>query len=189
YTSDLPDMSAVGRFAPSTRVVLPLPCIQRSVTAIPAAQMGAHLRGAIRAVQSSRSVPFSIALSLFCEPDRTHQRQLDELRVYSHLRLRFSDEELLTIFANQLWFGEETNGVQDAAHYYFNKDPRSLTASEAALLVAVAFAPSYYSPTSHPERALKRRNQVLERMVAQGSLTPAQAKAAEAEPLPSFNRH
>lgn len=185
YTSDLPDMTRLGEFAPAAAAVAQTPCGGPPVNVIPAEQMGTTLRAAIRAVQSTKSVPFSIALSLFCQPERTSRRQLDELRVYAHLRLRFSSEELLTIFANQWWFGEETYGVQDAAQHYFHKDAGSLTASEAALLAAVAFAPSYYSPVNHPERALKRRNQVLERMAAQGSLTPAQAKAAEAEPLPS----
>lgn len=102
-----------------------------------------------------------------------------------HLRLQFSNQELLTIYANRVWLGEGGYGVHNAAQYFFHRDARDLTVPEAAFLAGLIWAPGSYS--RHPERALERRNEVLEQMVAQGSLTSAQAKAAEADPLPPFN--
>lgn len=187
YTSDLPDMTRLGEFAPSAPAVVQSPSGGPPANVIPAAQMGENFRAALRAAEGERAVALAISRSMFSESSVTHQRQLAELRIYAHLRLKYSSQDLYTIYANGVWFGEETSGVQDAAQHYLHKDPADLTVAEAAYLAGLIWAP--YSLRKHPERALERRNLVLERMVAQGSLAPAQAKAAEAEPLPFFNRH
>ena len=74
-------------------------------------------------------------------------------------------------------------GFAEAAHAYFNKDLQSITLPEAALLAGIIQRPSYLSPYRHPERALDRRNLVLDAMVETGAITRAQAEQAKATPL------
>ncbi len=75
------------------------------------------------------------------------------------------------------------SGFAEGAHSYFNKDLKDITLPEAALLAGLIQAPSYLSPYRHPERALERRNTVLEAMVETGAITRAEADKAKATPL------
>ena len=96
---------------------------------------------------------------------------------------QFSRRELLTIAANRYYFGDNVIGVQEAAQHYFSKTPNELTVGEAALLAGLVRAPSYFSPSRHHDRALQRRNQVIEGMLASHAITSAEADAALAAPL------
>jgi membrane peptidoglycan carboxypeptidase len=81
------------------------------------------------------------------------------------------------------YFGTGAYGVEAAARKYFAKSASSLTLEEAALLVGLIKSPNYYSPQAHRERALERRNVVLDEMVAQGSVSRIDAALAKAKPV------
>ena len=102
---------------------------------------------------------------MFCSPEKSLVRHEKELRTALQLDRRFSRRDLFAIAANIYDFGEDQVGVQAASQYFFRKNPVDLSVSEAALLAGLVRAPSYYSAVTHPDRALKRRNEVLDAMI------------------------
>ena len=86
----------------------------------------------------------------------------------------FTKEEILTQYANTVDFGSNAFGIKTAAKTYFGKTPKTLTAEEAAVLVGMLKATTYYNPRIHPDNALKRRNVVLDNMRRRGHLTDAE---------------
>jgi len=101
----------------------------------------------------------------------------------AQLERRFSRQELLTIFANRAWFGHGQVGVQAASQYFFQKDPNQLQIGEAAMLAGLIRAPARLSPLAHPDRALERRNEVLDAMVARHAISAEEGAIAKASSL------
>ena len=108
---------------------------------------------------------------------------LNSLRLSWHIRSRFSQEQIFTIYANRAYFGSGATGVESASRQFFRKEADALNTEEAALLAGLLRAPEYFSPYKRPEKALQRRNQVLEAMAAQGKLSAIEAARAEATPI------
>jgi membrane peptidoglycan carboxypeptidase len=86
------------------------------------------------------------------------------------------------------YFGEGLTGVQAASRHYFEKEPVNLSIPEAALLAGLLQAPSYYSPTKHSDRALQRRNDVIDMMIANASISSSEGENAKAAPLIMMGR-
>jgi penicillin-binding protein 1A len=114
---------------------------------------------------------------------RSLWRKLKEMIVALYLERRYSKEEILAMYLNTVPFGGVTYGIQSASRYYFGKDAKDLTLPEAALLVGLLKGPSYYSPYRYPQRALARRNLVLDLMVEAGFLSAKEAAEAKKAPL------
>ncbi len=95
----------------------------------------------------------------------------------------FTEQQLFAIYANRAYFGAGITGVARASKEFFHKQPNALSTEEAALIAGLLRAPNYLSPYKHPERALQRRNQVLEEMVVQGKLSAAEAVRLETTPI------
>ena len=110
------------------------------------------------------------------------RRKLREMKVALSLERAYTKEEILEAYVNQINF-DGVYGVQSAAQHYFGKDASSLTLPEAALLAALPRAPARYSPIRHPERALARRNLILELMSEQGMITREETELAKAFPI------
>ena len=87
------------------------------------------------------------------------------------LEFFFSKKEILTMYANTVDFGSNAYGIKTAAKTYFNTTPQRLTADQAAILVGMLKATTYYNPLIHPDNAIKRRNTVLDNMLKRGHLT------------------
>jgi penicillin-binding protein 1A len=98
---------------------------------------------------------------------------------------RYTKEEILSLYLNQIYFGSGAYGVEAAAQIYFGKSVKDLDIAECSLLAGLPRSPKYYSPFKAPESALGRRAYVLNRMVEMGNITRAQADAAKSVPLPS----
>ena len=92
----------------------------------------------------------------------------------------FTKNEILTQYANTVDFGSNAFGIKTAAKTYFGKTPRELKTEEAAILVGMLKATTYYNPRIHPDNALKRRNVVLENMYAHGELTRQECDSLQA---------
>jgi penicillin-binding protein 1A len=90
---------------------------------------------------------------------------------------------ILEIYLNEIFLGQQAFGVAAAAQNYFNKSLDELTLTEAAFLAALPKGPNLYNPFRYPERALDRRNWVLDRMLEDGAITAEEANAAKAEPI------
>ena len=87
------------------------------------------------------------------------------------LESRYNKKEIITMYANTVDFGSNAFGIKTAAKTYFNKLPKDLTTDEAAILVGMLKATTYYNPKSHPENSRSRRNVVLSNMLKHGDLS------------------
>jgi membrane peptidoglycan carboxypeptidase len=110
-------------------------------------------------------------------------RKLKEARIAIQLETKMSKEQILTSYLNVVEFSRKVYGVGAAAQTYFNTTPDKLTVPQAALLAGMVNNPPFYDPWTHPERATERRNLVLDRMVENRKLAPADAQTMKAEPL------
>lgn len=116
--------------------------------------------------------------------ERSFLRQYQAMSVALAIEQRYSKDEILTMYLNAVYFGENAFGIEAAAKNYFGKTPADLTLAESAMLVGVLPSPSNYSPISgSAEKAKERQQAVLERMVATGAITEAEKTAAEVAPL------
>ena len=115
------------------------------------------------------------------------RRKLAEMLIAVELEQRLSKKQILELYVNSADMGQrgsfDIRGFGEGAQAYFGKDIKTLTLPEAALLAGIVNGPSYYSPYRHPDRALERRNLVLESMFETGTITRQQADQAKATPL------
>ena len=205
YSRDLPDVDSLARFAPTTAAPVSDKCLPNATVAIPYDATGANLRSALNAVGVEEGGPSFLAATyetfihddhfhratlseqvirmLFCTPSRELRRHLEEIRTAELLDRHFSQRELFTIYANRAYFGEDLIGVQAASHMFFLKDSSDLNIAESALIAALIKSPSYYSPLKHPDRALLRRNEVIDAMLASGAIIAPDAEAAKGTAL------
>ena len=95
----------------------------------------------------------------------------------------FTKKEILTMYANTVDFGSNSFGIKTACKTYFGNTPAELTAEQAAVLVGMLKATTYYNPRLNPENSLRRRNTVLNNMVIHGDLTQAQYDSLKSIPI------
>lgn len=98
------------------------------------------------------------------------------------IEARFSKEEIITMYANTVDFGNGAYGIKTAARTYYNTSPDSLTVDQSATLVGLLKATSNYNPKRNPQRSMKRRNVVLHNMVLHGDLDNATFQRLKNEP-------
>ena len=99
------------------------------------------------------------------------------------LESRFTKEEILTKYANTVDFGSNAYGIKTACKTYFGIRPSELTASQAAVLVGMLKATTYYNPRLHPDNSLRRRNVVLDNMAAHGHLSAEECDSLKRQPI------
>ena len=134
-------------------------------------------------VQGASTLTMQLARNLFLSPDRSFQRKIEEAFLAIQIERRFTKEQIFTLYANQIFLGHGVYGFEAASEYYFSKPAKQLTLEEAALLAGLPKAPGQYSPILHPDRALKRRNLVINAMLEDGKITAKQASDARNRPL------
>jgi penicillin-binding protein 1A len=120
--------------------------------------------------------------------DRSPARKLREQAAAREMERRYSKEQILEAFLNQISFGRGAFGIEMAARQYFGKGAADLTLAEAASLASMPKSPVLYDPTRYPDRNRERRNTVLALMADQGYITAAQASAAQREPVRTVSR-
>ncbi len=136
-----------------------------------------------RRAQGASTLTMQLARNLFLSPERSFRRKLQEVLLSIQIERNFTKEQIFTLYANQIYLGQGVYGFEAGSEYYFSKHASDLTVPEAALLAALPRGPSYYSPVTHPERALERRNIVLNSMLEDGVITARQASDAKSSPL------
>jgi len=124
--------------------------------------------------QGGSTLTQQLAKNLFLSPERTIKRKIRELALAVALEDRLTKEEILELYLNQVYLGSVggagVSGVAKAASTYFGTSASRLSLGQAATLAGIISAPNRYSPARHPERAAKRRDLVLGRMVDLGWL-------------------
>ena len=137
--------------------------------------------------QGGSTLTMQLSRGFFLSPEKTVKRKLTEMLIAIELEQKFSKQRIFEMYANQVPMGQRgsfsIDGFGEASRAYFNQDMKDLTLPECALLAGIIQRPSYLSPYRHPERALERRNLVLDSMVETGAVTRDQADRAKATPL------
>jgi len=134
-------------------------------------------------VQGASTLTMQLARNLFLSPDRRWQRKVQEAMLAIQIERRFTKPQIFTLYANQIFLGHGVYGFEAASEFYFSKPAKTLTLVEAAVLAGLPKGPAVYSPINHPDRALKRRNLVINAMLEDGKITAAQADEARNVPL------
>lgn len=137
--------------------------------------------------QGGSTITMQLSRAFFLTPEKTFKRKLIEMLIAVELEQKFSKQQIFEFYANRVDLGQRgsftISGLAEGSRSYFNKDLKDITLPEAALLAGLIQAPSFLSPYRHPERALERRNIVIESMVETHDITREQADKAKATPL------
>ena len=134
-------------------------------------------------VQGASTLTMQLARNLFLSPDRSFHRKVQEAMLAIQIERRFTKPQIFALYANQIFLGHGVYGFEAASEFYFSKPARSLTLTEAALLAGLPKGPQVYSPINHPDRAMKRRNLVINAMLEDGKITAAEAEQARSAPI------
>ncbi|MDQ5858347.1 MAG: PBP1A family penicillin-binding protein, partial [Acidobacteriota bacterium] len=135
--------------------------------------------------QGGSTLTQQLARAIFLSPKKTISRKINEAFVAFEIERRYSKEQILTMYANEIYFGHGNYGVEAASRYYFGKSIEDLTLAEAALLGGIVQRPEDQSPFRSTAAARRRRGVALARMRAEGYITEEERRAADGEPLPT----
>jgi penicillin-binding protein 1B len=140
-----------------------------------------------RRMQGGSTLTMQMARSFFLTNERRVGRKLAEIMIALILERRFTKEQILELYVNQVDLGQQgtfnIRGFGEGAQDYFGKDIGGLTLPEAALLTGIVNGPTVFSPVRHPKNAVTRRNVVLRAMLDNHAITAAQFEAAKETPL------
>ncbi len=190
-----------GSFALERRILIPYegfsPTLREAVISIEDKNFESHwgvnvfrvlgaayydLRSKGRA-QGASTLTMQLARNLFLSSRRTASRKLEEVLLSIQIERSFTKQQIFVLYGNQIYLGHGVFGFEAGAEYYFSKHASQLSLTEAALLAGLPKGPAEFSPILNPERAMRRRNQVINSMLEDGKITAGEAEAARREPL------
>ncbi len=138
-------------------------------------------------VQGGSTLTQQLVKNFYLSNERTLWRKFNEASMALLLEAHYSKDEILEAYLNEVYIGQDgaraIHGLGLASYFYFERPLEQLEPQQVALLVGMIKGPSYYDPRKHPERALERRNLVLDLLVEQNILTAEQGSQAKARPL------
>lgn len=188
-------------YAGENRTLLPLSEIPKHVQlatiAIEDAEFYTHhglsLRGIIRSARRNvtrgektggSTITQQLVKNTLLSPEKTFSRKLKEVMLAILVETKFTKEQILEMYLNEVSYGGATYGIEEAAHLFFGKSAKDLNLAEAALLSGLPKAPTTYSPFgANPELARSRQLEVLSRMTQEGFITGKAAESAAQEDL------
>ena len=154
---------------------------------------GIDLKGILRAVikdiiagqfvEGASTITQQLAKTLFLSQEKTITRKIKEAILAVQLERRYTKDELLALYLNQIYFGSGAYGVESAAQLFFGKSASQMDLAQCALIAGLPKAPSRYTPLVNPDLAKKRRNLVLRIMRDRGLITESQHRTAIGEPV------
>src|SRR5436309_4210420 len=198
------DGSLVAEYARERRLYLPIQAIPKLVTnAFIAAEDknfyehgGLDFQGIVRATlllvqnygsgrrpQGASTITQQVAKNFLLTNEASFERKIKEALLALKIERTYSKEKILELYLNEIYLGLGAYGVAAASLLYFDKSVHELTTAEAAYLAALPKAPNNYHPFRQRERALERRNYVIDRMAEDGYISAQDAAKAKKEPL------
>ncbi|HWA00150.1 MAG TPA: PBP1A family penicillin-binding protein [Caulobacterales bacterium] len=132
-------------------------------------------------VQGGSTISQQLARNLFLSPAQTLNRKLREMVLASRIERRLTKDEILELYLNRVYLGDQAYGVDAAATRFFGKPATELTLAEAAMIAGLPKAPSNLAPTVNLQSATERQHVVLAAMVEAGFITPEQERRAIAQ--------
>jgi penicillin-binding protein 1A len=195
------DGTLVGEFYLERRTVVPVNKMPRKlIQAFVAAEdasfyshKGIDYFGIVRAAfknlisfrkkEGASTITQQVTKTMLLSPEKKISRKIKEAILAKRLEEKLTKDEILYLYLNQIYMGAGAYGVQAAAETYFGKGVETLNLAEMAVLAGLPKAPNAYSPIKHLERSRERQGYVLDRMVAEGFITQAEADHARKTPL------
>ncbi len=194
------DGALIGEFGEERRHLTPIKQIPKvmidAVLAIEDARFyehgGVDYKGILRAAlanlgriksQGASTITMQVARNVYLSSEKTYTRKIYEILLTFKLEHLLSKDQILEIYMNQIYLGNRAYGFAAASEAYFGKSLQNITVAEAAMLAGLPKAPSAYNPINNPKRARSRQLYIIERMLENGFISPAQAEAAKLEPL------
>lgn len=155
---------------------------------------GFDLKGLTRAVlvnlqemnmsQGASTLTQQLARNLYLTHEKTWTRKAKEAVYTAQLEMKYSKQQILEMYLNQIYYGHGAYGIEAASQMYFGKTARELNLAESALLAGIPKGPTYYSPYNHMKNAKNRQKIVLQAMVDTGKISSSEASAAYEQLLP-----
>jgi penicillin-binding protein 1A len=191
----------IGEVGSEKRTVVPFEVIPKIlINAVVAAEdadyfhhAGLDYRGMVRAfienvlrgrtAQGGSTITQQVVKTFLLSPERTLRRKVQEIILARQLSQKFTKEEVLALYLNQIYYGHGRYGCEEAARYFFGKSVKDINVAEAALLAGLPQSPERLSPRKHPEAAKTRQRYVLGRLAETGIIAPALAAKLAAEPI------
>jgi penicillin-binding protein 1A len=197
------DGSLIAEFSRERRIYVPFSAIPpRVIQAFLSAEDksfythgGLDIQGIVRAIGTNlahsggdhkvgaSTITQQVAKNFLLSSDQTMERKLKEVLLSVRIERAFTKDQILELYLNEIYLGAGAYGVAAAADTYWDKSLNELGIADVAYLATLPKAPSNYDPFKYPERALERRNWVIDRMVENGYVTKDEAAVAKAEPL------
>lgn len=149
---------------------------------------GVDLRGTIRAlyrditygglIEGGSTITQQLVRNLFLSSEKTLTRKVTEILLAINMERRFTKEEILEMYLNEVYFGNGCYGVETASQKYFGKSASALNLAESTMLAAIPKAPNYYDPLNHLNKNKSRQRNTMDRMVSLCYITPDDAQQA-----------
>jgi penicillin-binding protein 1A len=198
------DGSLMGEFARERRLYLPIQAVpDRVKAAFLSAEdknfynhPGIDVTGLVRAVVTNfqnmgsgrrpvgaSTITQQVAKNFLLSSDQTVERKIKEMVLAFRIERAYSKDRIFELYVNEIFFGLGAYGVAGAALTYFDKSVNELTVAEAAYLAALPKGPSNYHPFRHTDRAIERRNLIIDLMVENGYVSREEGDKAKSEPL------
>ena len=190
------DGRKIGEFYKERRIVIPLSEMPKNLlNAFVSAEdsrfrehIGIDFLSIIRAsvknfeagtiVQGGSTITQQVTKSFLLTPERTYKRKLKEAILAYRIEKKFTKDEILFLYLNQIYLGHGAYGVEAASENYFGKHAKDLNLAECSMMAGLPQAPSRYSPFRFPDRAKQRQIYVLNRMKEDGLITNLEATEA-----------
>jgi penicillin-binding protein 1A len=117
------------------------------------------------------------------DTSQTFQRKFQELALAIRVEQRYTKDQILALYLNDVYFANGIYGIGTAADFYFHVPASHLKLTQSAMLAGLIRSPNYYDPLAHPVKARKRRNVVLDRLAELGWVTQERIDRAKTSPL------
>ena len=142
-----------------------------------------------REVQGGSTITQQLAKNAFLTQERSIIRKIKEAFIAKELEHKYTKDEILTMYLNQIYFGQGAYGIESASLYYFGKHVQNLDIAEAATLAAIPKSPNYYNPFENPKESKKRQELVIDQMVKYGFISVDSAAKAKAKKMVYSTSH
>ncbi len=138
--------------------------------------------------EGASTITQQVARNLYLNHEQTYTRKIREVITALQIERRYSKDEILELYFNLAYFGNSTYGITAAAERYFDKSASDLTLTESALLIGILPNPAIYDPYVYPDRAMTRRNVVLNSMSVMDYISVEVSSRASAQPVELTDR-
>lgn len=133
--------------------------------------------------QGGSTITMQLARNVFISQEKTWQRKVEEIFIAWNLEEKYSKEQILEFYLNNIYFGNGYYGLQSASRGYFNRDVDELSLSEIAFLCAIPNNPTLYDPLTNMENTISRRDRILSNMLADGKISEKNYTSAVEETI------